>query len=98
MIYKSTVLKAFKCKNTGLHYGIGGLFSSEELERVAYLGDLGFVGKDVKEIKPEPVIEVKQKETADKPPFKHVGGGWYELADGSRVKGKENALKAIESR
>ncbi|MFE3978703.1 MULTISPECIES: hypothetical protein [unclassified Priestia] len=97
MIYKSTVLKAFKDKDTGRHYGIGGFFSSEDAERVAYLGDLGFVSKEVKEIKPEPV-EVKQKETADKPPFKHVGGGWYELANGERVKGKQKALEAIESR
>ncbi|WP_228307289.1 hypothetical protein [Priestia sp. J2] len=96
MIYKSTVLKAFKDKDTGRHYGIGGFFSSEDSERVAYLGDLGFVDKEVKEI--EPVVETKQKETADKPPFKHVGGGWYELADGSRVKGKQKALEAIESR
>ncbi|PEB64320.1 hypothetical protein COM86_12695 [Priestia megaterium] len=89
-------MKAFKCKDTGAHFGIGGLFSSEDKERVAYLGDLGFVDKNnIREIKPEPVIE---KETADAPPFKHVGGGWYELADGSRVKGKQKALEAIESR
>ena len=97
MIYKASVLKAFKCKDTGRHFGIGGSYSSENMERVAYLGDLGFVSKEIKEIKPEPV-EVKQKETADKPPFKHVGGGWYELADGSRVKGKQKALESIESR
>lgn len=26
---------------------------------------------------------------------KHVGGGWYELPDGSRVQGKEDAEQAI---
>lgn len=26
---------------------------------------------------------------------KHIGGGWYELPDGSKVKGKENALKEV---
>ena len=26
---------------------------------------------------------------------KHVGGGWYELPDGTRVQGKEAALKAM---
>ena len=27
---------------------------------------------------------------------KHVGGGWYELPNGERVKGKEEAHKAME--
>ena len=26
-----------------------------------------------------------------RPPFRHVGGGWYELADGTRVRGKPAA-------
>ena len=30
----------------------------------------------------------------DRPPFRHVGGGWYELADGTRVRGKKQAAKA----
>jgi len=25
----------------------------------------------------------------------HLGAGWYELPDGSRVRGKDNALKAL---
>ena len=29
-----------------------------------------------------------------RPPFRHVGGGWYELADGTRVRGKKQAAKA----
>src|SRR5690554_6882632 len=30
------------------------------------------------------------------PEIKHTGGGWYELPDGSKVKGKEKALKELE--
>ncbi len=34
----------------------------------------------------------KQVETASFP--KHTGGGWYELSDGSKVQGKEEAIAA----
>ena len=30
------------------------------------------------------------------PEIKHAGGGWYELPDGSKVKGKEAAEKALK--
>ncbi len=30
------------------------------------------------------------------PQIKHIGGGWYELPDGSKVKGKEAAEKALK--
>lgn len=30
------------------------------------------------------------------PEIKHTGGGWYELPDGSKVKGKEAAEKALK--
>jgi len=30
------------------------------------------------------------------PQIKHTGGGWYELPDGSKVKGKEAAEKALK--
>lgn len=46
--------------------------------------------KKEKPVHVEPVFvdeEVKQ----DFP--KHVGGGWYELSNGERVQGKEEALK-----
>ena len=44
----------------------------------------------------------KEKPVQDEPVFvdeeveqypKHVGGGWYELSNGERVQGKEEALK-----
>ena len=43
--------------------------------------------------------EAAKKPAAEKPAAKaapkHVGGGWYELPDGTRVQGKEAALKAM---
>ena len=46
----------------------------------------------------ETAMVAPEVETATKPASKipkHVGGGWYELPDGERVQGKENALKAL---
>lgn len=37
-------------------------------------------------------------EVAVKPSPKHVGGGYFELPDGRRVKGKEAAIEAMETR
>ena len=39
--------------------------------------------------------EEAAKKPAPKAAPKHVGGGWYELPDGTRVQGKEAALKAM---
>lgn len=54
---------------------------------------------DVWEVSDKERIELALKlklaepiETAVKP--KHVGGGWYELPNGERVQGKENAMKS----
>ena len=37
----------------------------------------------------------KPEEKAVKVELKHIGGGWYELPDGSRVQGREAAFEAI---
>ena len=50
------------------------------VERVDELFELGHIGKEVEEVK---------KDTFPK----HVGGGWYELSNGERVQGKEEAIK-----
>lgn len=49
-------------------------------ERVDELFELGHIGKQVEEVK------------QDFP--KHIGGGWYELSNGERVQGKEEAEEA----
>jgi len=47
--------------------------------------------------KSEPSVDVdaEQAETSDVEP-KHVGGGWYELPNGERVRGKQAALDAMK--
>ena len=40
-------------------------------------------------VRDEPVVEMTTPKVA-----KHVGGGWYELSDGTRVQGKTAATEA----
>lgn len=57
-------------------------------ERIKELQDKGFIGDKVVENAPE-------TETVKSYPF-HAGGGYYQLSDGIKVKGKEAAEKAQE--
>jgi len=41
-------------------------------------------------------VRVTYKTKIVTPEIKHTGGGWYELPDGSKVKGKEAAEKALK--
>lgn len=55
-------------------------------------------GKVVYAWKDQPKREtaaIRQPENASmpKPEPKHVGGGWYELPSGERVRGKEEAIR-----
>ena len=79
------VLKPFKDKqDKGREYQSNDWYPRFGLEttdeRVDKLFELGHIGKEIKEIKKD-----------DFP--KHVGGGWYELSNGERVQGKEEAIK-----
>jgi len=44
-----------------------------------------------KPVREEPV-SVDEEDKQDFP--KHVGGGWYELSNGERVQGKDEAIEA----
>ncbi|MCM3600635.1 hypothetical protein M3175_07820 [Robertmurraya korlensis] len=76
------VITAFIDKNTHIGYSVGDTFESDDSERVSFLQDEGYLFKDDEEENPEAI--------------KHVGGGYYELPNGEKVKGKDNALKALE--
>lgn len=90
---KYTVSRAFKCKNDGKNYYPNGVYESDE-ERCLYLKGKGFLGKRVESEEPnfEEAEEVKKVKEV-KYPF-HTGGGWYELSNGERIRGKEDAEKA----
>lgn len=52
-------------------------------------------GYEVEEAKPEEEPADENEDDAEDEEFpKHVGGGNYELSDGSKVKGKEKAAEA----
>ncbi|WP_078434236.1 hypothetical protein [Metabacillus halosaccharovorans] len=71
-------------------YNEGDSYSHDDEERIAFLiekGHLegGVISEDPKKETPEP----------DKNEFpKHSGGAYYELSNGEKVKGKEEAFKA----
>jgi hypothetical protein len=75
------VLKAFRDKDSKKHFSVGSLYSAGE-ERIEFLQEKGFVGEEV-------------SGNANKHEYpKHVGGGHYELSNGEKVKGKDEAAAA----
>jgi hypothetical protein len=78
------VIKRFRDRYTKKIYKVGDSYSHENNERVASLIERGFLEEKSK--KPP-------EEENDEFP-KHTGGGYYELSDGSKVKGKEEAEEA----
>jgi hypothetical protein len=76
------VVIPFRDKETLDLFGVGDSYYTEDPERAKHLQQEGYLGEEV---------QVDSEE--DWP--KHVGGGHYELPDGNKVKGKDNALKAL---
>lgn len=68
-------------------YEKGDPYTHNDEERVAFLIEKGYLEKKNKQ----------PSQAESKPEIKHTGGGWYELPNGKKVKGKDNALKALES-
>ncbi|MCM3536590.1 hypothetical protein [Priestia endophytica] len=87
-MYKSKVIKTFRCKNSSEIYRIGSVYESGNKARIRELMQKGFLEQqDIEEVETAAMPE-------DEQPFKHIGGGYYELTDGSKVKGKKNAIEA----
>jgi hypothetical protein len=75
------VIKAFKDKHTGERFKPGMEYEGKN-ERLAELAGLGYV-----------LYDGNSKLEAPKWP-KHVGGGTFELSNGDKVKGKDEASAA----
>lgn len=75
------VLNAFIDRETKVGYSKGDMYESNDSERIAFLIEKGFL-KGNKEISKFP---------------KHTGGGWYELSNGEKVQGKEEAMLSEQS-
>ncbi|MDT0163824.1 hypothetical protein [Bacillus sp. AG4(2022)] len=72
------VAKLFRDKNSKKLYRKGDLYEHSDADRVAFLVDSGYLEAE----------EVKIKFP------KHTGGGWYELSNGEKVQGKDEAAAA----
>lgn len=78
--------KLYEARNKN---GESDVFESKDSERIAFLVAEGFI----EEATAEPKGEVSEPQ--------HVGGGYYELPNGEKIKGKEEAiatLKDLETR
>lgn len=83
------VIKGFRDKKDNYKtYVRGSKFKSSDKKRITELTEKGHL-EAVETATPKSA----KVETAD---VKHVGGGVYELPDGERVKGKEEAEKAVK--
>lgn len=72
------VIKNFRDKDTEKVFNQGDSYSHDNDERIAFLIEKGFLDKE---------------ETEPEYP-KHTGGGWYELSNGEKVQGKDEASVA----
>jgi len=77
-----TVKSSFRDKFTKKVYERGDTYENENADRIAFLIEKGF-------------LEEKSKQPLEDS-IKHTGGGWYELPNGEKIKGKEEALAELE--
>lgn len=75
------VIKRFKDKDSGKIYNAGAFYESESAERVDFLVSEGYLEAD------------KTPQSNSEYP-KHTGGGYYELSNGEKVRGKDEAAAA----
>jgi hypothetical protein len=96
---KAKVKSKFRDKETKEVYKIGSVYESDSLARMRELMQKGFLYEAEIEEKAEHVEEVETpEEKKEDPAYKHIGGGVYELADGTRVKGKDKAIEAAKKK
>lgn len=84
-MFEAKVLRRFKCKYSKEWYEAGDVYCHPDAQRMEYLAS-----------REPPIVEwppKPQPEVAGEP--RHVGGGWYELPDGRRVRGKEAAVATM---
>jgi hypothetical protein len=74
-----TVIKKFRDKETKKIFNPGDLYEHEDAKRITFLVEQGYL----------------EDEKEDKQEFpKHTGGSWYELSDGEKIQGKDEAFAA----
>lgn len=82
------VIKRFKERHENFKlYEKGDTYTYENKERVAFLVKEGYLE--------EHFVGIDLATGKDKTAIKHTGGGWYELPNGEKVQGKEEAEQAL---
>lgn len=84
------VIATFKDKKTGEYKNPGDIVIAEG-DRINRLKRAGVIGKPIRKEKTETAT---QKSNAEQR-LKELGGGWYELPDGKKVRGKDEALAEL---
>lgn len=79
----------FRDKDTNDLFGVGSEYYTEDQERAKYLQEWGYLGEVIE-------TETESDPDNDEEGIKHVGGGYYELPNGEKVKGKDKALEALK--
>jgi hypothetical protein len=79
---KHVVKKRFQDKFTKKVYSKGDSYEHKDADRIAFLVEQGFL------------LESKPAEGSEDQFPKHTGGGWFELSNGEKVQGKEEAATA----
>ncbi|MDM5155849.1 hypothetical protein QUF88_19250 [Bacillus sp. DX1.1] len=80
---KHLIISAFIDKDTLQGYSEGDVYESKDTERIAFLQEKRF-------------LRVPESKQEDSDGLKHAGGGYYQLPNGEKVKGKEAALEALK--
>lgn len=89
-MYEITVISPFRCKESKEIYKKDDTYRHDSAARVSSLMKQGFLQqKDLK----EDTAAAEENTSLD---FEHVGGGFYQLPDGSKVKGKKAAAQKLE--
>jgi hypothetical protein len=87
---KYTVISGFTDKDTGDRFLVGDVYESDDAKRTGFLQDKGFLDGEPSDTEPE------NEQKDDDQGIKHVGGGYYELPNGEKVRGKEAALDTLK--
>lgn len=78
------VITAFRDKDTLKHYSVGDSYKSDDAERISFLQEEGYLGDEA------------HADYDGDGQLKHVGGGYYELPNGEKVRGKNKALEKLK--
>ena len=82
---KYPVKKAFRDKYTKVVYYPGDIYETKDITRGEYLQKAGFFGNKIAELRP--AVEGTGTDLLTSPVS--LGGGWYQLPDGRKVRKAE---------